>query len=81
MDESPLPPLSDQIRNFMISIGRAARLVANGGNAVACPELRAIRMRQCVLCDKWNNGKCAVCGSKLKLKVSLATESCPKKKW
>lgn len=82
-DESqrPLPPFPEQVRNFILAVGRAAREAKDGGKVIAGPDLRAVRIRKCVQCSEWSDGKCAVSGGSIRLKVSLKAENCPKKEW
>jgi len=39
------------------------------------------RMKICLKCSHYDNGKCDICGCVLKYKTKMETEKCPINKW
>lgn len=44
-------------------------------------EVEQARQRICDACEEQEDGQCKVCSCFLVLKINLADEECPKKKW
>jgi hypothetical protein len=71
------PTLAIQSRNLVFAVGR---FVA-GGMERTTPEQIAERMAICRGCENFRDGRCLLCGCRLSLKISMATEHCPIGKW
>jgi hypothetical protein len=67
------PPLTEQAANLA---GAVVRSIASGLKR-RTPEQQAEIMAICRECPEFSSGRCRICGCRLKVKIALASESCP----
>lgn len=76
-DKKPLPPLTTQAWNF----AKALYSHAKDGFGNAPEELIKERMSLCLVCDNFNEGRCADCGCYCQKKASWPESQCPLGLW
>lgn len=78
-DEPPedFPPLAQQAANLAGAVGR---FVASGLKQ-STPEQVSSRLGICRGCSHFRDGRCALCGCHLMVKVRADPEHCPIGKW
>jgi hypothetical protein len=78
-----MPPLHKQARNLIGAMGRGAGGLVNGEKINAPIDVIESRQAICASCEYWqaDSKRCSICGCKTNLKISLASESCPKGFW
>ena len=86
------PPAPTLARNAAVAAGRVAIAAVRGGSVKVSPAQEAKRLEVCRTCDRVKPSaakpdylRCLECGcwlnGKFLAKASLATETCPLKRW
>jgi hypothetical protein len=75
------PPLSEQARNFGLSLANVMATAVRTGKIKVNRETMESRIRICRECRHLAGARCNVCGCFVSLKAGLKAEGCPIKKW
>jgi hypothetical protein len=75
------PPVARQIKTASNALIRAAGALLTGQKVKAPEAVIEERKAICGGCEFLKDNRCLKCGCWYKTKITLATESCPEKKW
>jgi hypothetical protein len=78
---SSMPSVITQVGNAAKAAARVVSASFTGNQVKATEDVVEKRKAICQGCEFLQNDRCSKCGCRYKLKIQLATESCPISKW
>ena len=77
------PSNSQMIKNLSSSLKNASKAFMKGEKVKSTKAEAEARMKICASCEEYikEENRCNLCGCYMRVKVVVATESCPIKKW
>lgn len=76
-----MPPKSNQITNFVLSVANAVANAIKTGKVVAPKEVIAKRIGICQNCRYLSVNRCSICGCFVSIKTGVDGEKCPLNHW
>jgi len=80
-DKIPLPPMTEQAKNFFNAALTTITGVLSGAEVAAEHALTVKRLEVCSVCPNRNGERCAGCGCFIRAKASVANQACPLGLW
>ena len=86
-DKLEMPPMTEMAKNAAAAFGRAVSAAVSGEPVARSEEEQEKFLAICTgtettpKCEKYEDGRCSICGCFARLKTKLATEHCPIGKW
>jgi hypothetical protein len=79
MTEASFPPLHEQFGSAAGATGRALAAAVTGQPVIVSQAEQDRRLKICAACPAFRpaEGRCGVCGCRMRAKTRLTTEGCP----